>query len=512
MELPADDIKLLKETYLNPLWRLSHLYYIKDKEGKKVLFKPNWMQQDVLSNHHPLLLVLKARQLGSTTLAILRLMDSAIFSSVQDDKTMNCGIIAHRREDAENIFYEKVKFAYDNLPDFVKDMNKARNDTARELRFSDGSSIRVSTSLRSGTYQKILVTEFAKLCRANPLAADEVISGTLQTVAKDQEVIIESTAEGRSGHFFELCEKYRKLAESGKELSPMDMKFLFYPWHKHPDYVLFDPIDPDRETNQYFDELEAKHGITLRPEQKVWYFKKKETLREQMMQEYPSTPEEAFAEGIEGYYYSKDMANLRKLSRLTKVPYDPATEVHTAWDLGIDDATAIWFFQVVGQEIHLIDYYENNGESLAHYANYLKDKHSLWPNLSYGRHILPHDVEQRELSTNTTRKKTLEELGVKVTVAPKTPIPEGIHAVRMMLPRCYFDEKACSTGIKHIEAYRKDFSSKYGVFTDKPFHGSESHACDSLRYLAVGLPSVEKGKGMTEAEARELENKHRFRY
>jgi ribosomal protein S15P/S13E len=338
------------------------------------------------------------------------------------------------------------------------------------------------------------------------------MAGTLQTVGRGQEILIESTAEGRSGHFFELCEKYRQIAESGEKLTEMDFKFLFYPWYKHPDYLLFEPTEIDRETESYFKSLEDKHGIFLNEHQKAWYFKKQATLREHMKQEYPSTPQEAFEEGIEGYYYSKDIANLRKIDRLTKVPYDPNAQVHTAWDLGIDDATAIWFFQVVGQEVHLIDYYENNNESLAHYVNYLNDKRTQWPNLVYGKHLFPHDVAQRELSTGTTREKTLKDLGCIPTVVEKTPISEGIHAVRMLLPRCYIDAKACSTGIKHLEAYRKDFSSKYGVFTDRPFHGSESHACDAMRYLAVGIKRVEAGHGMTAQEARELEDKYRFRY
>lgn len=495
----------------DPLWRLENLYYIKDKKGNKVLFKPNWMQKELISNQHNQMLMLKARQLGSTTISVLLYMDKTYFSDIIHGKTVSTGIIAHRREDAENIFYDKVKFAYDNFPDWVKSLNPARNDSARELRFQDGSSLRVSTSMRSGTFQQLLITEFGKICKTNPLLADEVMTGSLQTVDKDESVIIESTAEGRSGHFFELCQKYQKFAEAGKKLTPLDMKFMFFPWYKHPDYVLYEPTIIDRESVEYFEELEAKYNIELTEHQKAWYFKKKEILGEKMSQEYPSTPDEAFESGIEGYYYSKEMSSLRKLNRITRVPYDPSCQVHVSFDLGINDATALWFCQLVGQEIHLIDYYESNNESLAHYINYINAKHNEWPNLVYGKFLFPFDVESKELTTGQTRKKTIEGLGIKVTVVPKIPIYEGIHKVRMMLPRCWIDEEKCSIGIKHLDAYRKDFSSKYGIYTDKPHHDWASNGCDSIRYLFTALEGIERGiGGMSPHDADRLEAKYKF--
>lgn len=210
---------------------------------------------------------------------------------------------------------------------------------------------------------------------------------------------------------------------------------------------------------------------------------KRSMTEDQYAQEY----ECSFEAAIQGAYYGKEMAEAEREKRITRVPYDRATDVITAWDLGIGDATAIWFCQQVGQEYHLIDYLENSGVGLDWYAGQIKSKPYV-----YGNHILPHDVEAKELGTGKSRKEVLEQLGIKVTVAPKLKVEDGINAVRMVLNRCWFDAEKCARGIEALKQYRTEFDEQRKVFRDKPLHDWTSHASDAARYLFTGIKKTDK--------------------
>ena len=167
-------------------WRLSNLYKIKDKNGKIVNFKPNWAQ-DILLKPHYLNIVLKARQLGVSTFHAILFLDACLWNS-----NVNAAIVADSKPIAREIFLDKVKFAYDNLPQFVRDLCPAHRDNVHEMRFQNGSVFRVATSLRGGTLQLLHITEFAKICQENPTKANEIVSGALNAVQAGQFVCIES--------------------------------------------------------------------------------------------------------------------------------------------------------------------------------------------------------------------------------------------------------------------------------------------------------------------------------
>ena len=190
----------------------------------------------------------------------------------------------------------------------------------------------------------------------------------------------------------------------------------------------------------------------------------------------------SFEAAIVGAYYAMEMKTAMQDNRITTVPYDPSVGVVTAWDLGIGDSTAIWFAQYVGQEIRVIDYYENSGVGLDHYAKELSNK-----NYHYMEHILPHDVQVKELGTGKSRLETLHNLGIQdVTIAPKLAIEDGIQAARSMLNRCWFDEEKCNRGIEALRQYRREFDEKNKTWRGKPLHDWTSHGADAWRYLAVG--------------------------
>ncbi len=222
-----------KEQLKSKLYRLTHFYYITDKSGNEILFNLNWAQQELFHKQWHQMLVLKARQLGVTTYFAINFLDDCFWHP-----NTNSGIIAHRKEDAEDIFKKKVKYAYDRMPQWTRTFNSATNDRSGELAFENGSSYRVSTGFRSGTYQRLLVSEFGKICAKSPDVAKEIVTGSLNTVSSDQVIAIESTAEGREGYFYEYCKRAEELKKRGVALSKMDMRFFFFPWYEEDSYRL----------------------------------------------------------------------------------------------------------------------------------------------------------------------------------------------------------------------------------------------------------------------------------
>lgn len=190
----------------------------------------------------------------------------------------------------------------------------------------------------------------------------------------------------------------------------------------------------------------------------------------------------SFAAGVRGAYYASIIDALDGQGRIRSIPVDPALPVHTAWDLGMDDATAIWFFQVEPSgDWRMVDYYDNSGEGLSHYAHVLQERGYL-----YGRHIAPHDIRVRELGTGISRLETAAALGIKFDVAPALPLADGIGAVRLKLPRMWFDAERCSHGVRALRAYRKVWRSKEEVYSDRPLHDWTSHSADAMRYAVTG--------------------------
>lgn len=467
-------------------WRLNNLYYIKDKAGNKVLFKPNDEQNYILDNFWWFNIIPKARQLGITTFWCIFYLDAILFSA---NKT--AGIIAHTREHAKKIFKDKIKFACDNLPDWVKDaIGEPETDTTQEMTFPNGSTIFVSTSARSGTVQYLHISEFGFTCSHYPDKAQEIVTGSINTVQAGQGMVsIESTAEGKEGYFYDFSMDALKAEQQKTPLSELEFKLFFFPWHGHPQYSLNMPnmIIP-KESQDYFKNLEEKYKITLTHSQKCWYVVKAKTNKEQMLKEYPSTIDEAFNASIEGAYYASELARVYKDRRIQRIPYDSTLPVDTWWDLGMSDDNVIIFTQSLNSEIRIIDCYANSGEGLAHYVNVLKNKGYI-----YGTHTLPHDVEVRDLSSGLSRKTTLRDLGLHdIRVAPKVPIIDGIERVRSLFSRFYFDEEKTNNLVTALGSYRKEWDDKLGVFKDSPRHDKHSHYADALRMLGVSWQDAYK--------------------
>ncbi len=479
----------------DPRWRIGsgHLYKIMVKSselasGMTVIpFKPNEAQMRLMGRLWTRNIILKARQLGMTTLVSILWLDHALFTPDQ-----RCGVIAQDREAAEAIFRDKVKFAYDRLPPALKETMPLARDSATELLFGhNNSSIRVATSMRSGTIHRLHVSEFGKICAKFPDKAQEVITGSLPAVPLDGIAIIESTAEGQGGHFYEMTKRAQALAEQKSKLTRRDYRFHFYPWHDSHEYemppagVIITPKD-----NEYFDTIEAQTGKKLTIEQRAWYCATRGSDfsgdPEKMWQEYPSTPDEAFQQSTEGTYYAVQLAHARKDGRIGKIPVVSNVPVNTFWDIGSRDGTAIWFHQKIGAEHRFIAFDEAWGEPYAYFIQRMQNRGWIW-----GTHYLPHDAEHKRQQGARVASpiEMLEELapGWRFQIVPRVDdVLTGIQMVRSKFSQAWFDETNCAEGLAHLALYRKEWNERLAVWSDKPRHDEHSEAADAFRQFAQG--------------------------
>jgi len=210
---------------------------------------------------------------------------------------------------------------------------------------------------------------------------------------------------------------------------------------------------------------------------------------------------------IKGAIYGAELQEARKAGRITRVPYEPALPVDTDWDLGMDDATAIWFSQSLKSgEIRLIDYYETSGEGLPAIARVLHGK-----GYTYGTHWGPHDLAVRELGTGKSRLDTAQALGLRFSVTPRMhgvkgyEVEEGIRAGRMLLAACWFDAERCDKGLEALRHYRRTYNTRLQEFTATPVHDWASHGADAFRGLAVRYERpVDRKRVQAPALARDL--------
>ena len=193
----------------------------------------------------------------------------------------------------------------------------------------------------------------------------------------------------------------------------------------------------------------------------------------------------SFDAAVEGAYFARELAEAEKSGRVTDLRIEDSVPVNTAWDIGIDDATAIWFFQDVGRERRLIDYLEVSGLGLREIARQLDRKGYV-----YGRHILPHDADAAEKSSGESYRRTFEKLGFRnVEIVPRTnDLIGAINSTRLHIARCWFDREACARGLECLKQYHRDWDRKLQTWRDRPTHDWTSHAADAFRALALSAP------------------------
>jgi len=487
-------------------WRLDNLYWIVDKEGNTVRFQMNAQQRDFIRNIWNRNLILKARQLGFSTLMQILELDQALFT-----RNFTGVVIADTLPNAKKLF-GKIEFAYDHLPPALKAAVPIHAKTRGEgITFAhideqqqeNPSSITISVSARGGTVTLLHVSELGKIGLKYPQRAEEIKTGAIPA-AEQGITVIESTAEGAFGLFYELCEPAMKRREAGTPETRLDWRLHFYPWHECADYRLSDEetaiVEITETLRKYFAKCEAELKIKLDPNQRAWYAKMAETLGKKMKQEYPASPKEAFEQAIEGAVYGDQMTYLREQGRLTVVPLDTNYAVNTFWDFGVADKTAIWFHQHVGVQHRWVYYKDASGKGLKYWWVEVCEAHRARHRYQWGKHYLPHDADAEILGESiTTKHRELEKLGMRnIVVVPRiADISTGIEVTRKALGgnHWFYDHKpnedlgedmGAGYGIQCLDGYQFEWDQKRGMWSNVPLHNWASHGADAWRQHAQG--------------------------
>ena len=469
------------------LYRLENLYYIVDRNGNNILFKMNDVQRDVFQNLHNRNIILKARQLGMSTFAVLYILDEVIFNF-----NLSAGIVSYSLQHAKHVFKRIIGNAIDNLPKEIFPIGIVSR-SAHEISFNNGSHLQVNTTLRGGTCQLALISEFGKTCARYPQKAEEIISGTLNTLPQDATIIIESTGEGSEGYFAEMV--FSAEARGNDDLSPLEYKLFFYPWYQEKSYRMTHKVRYDVDVSDYFDELEKQQNIKLEEQQKYWYVHQRDILKEKIGQEFPSTVKEAFLSSSDAYYYAECIQKAYSENRCLYTDiYDQIEKVYCAMDIGVNDKTVIIFFQVVHGEIRIIDFYADSNKGVDFYVSFLlKDKPYLYDTI-----FLPHDSTKRDgiVVQNSYEKEfryLFKNMNTKIVVLKRTDVQIGIAQAKSKFSRCVFNIAKVKGLLDYIGKYRKQWQESTGRYIEKPLHDDSSNYADAFRYVSQAVDQIEKG-------------------
>jgi hypothetical protein len=491
----------------NQKWRLNNLYRIIDKNSNSIPFRLNPIQEDVLDNLHNRNLILKARQLGMSTFAVLLLTDSALFT-----ENLTTGVVSYSLDHAKHIFNKIIGHALDTLPKEIRHLAGIQNRSAKEVGFNNGSSIHVDTSLRGGTCNLALISEFGKICARNPLKAQEVITGTLQSIPKNGTAIIESTAEGSEGYFAEMVtESYRR---GNDNLTSLDFKLFFYNWLQDPNYIMDENVSYDIHLTDYFAKIEKELGISISKERRNWYAAQHRLLGDKIKQEYPSTIGEAFLASSDAYYFAESIAKAYDENRCLNSPlYDYLLPMYVAMDIGVNDLTVMVFFQIAHGEIRIVDYYEDKNKDVPFYVQFLlQEKKFLYHTI-----FLPHDSKKRSQLDITNSyehdfRRLLTGTSTKVIVLPKMDKQISISHSRLALNRCVFNLNRVKKFLDHVAKYRKTWSEATGRWLEEPLHDISSNYADAFRYLcqaAAHIETVSSYSGALDKHRKAVESRYK---
>ena len=483
--MTAKDLGLPKELMdkiTSKFWRLNHLYYIRDKDGKTVKLKLNKAQVTVFKDfRHNKKIILKSRQRGISTGYAIYQLDDCIFKP-----GTQAGVQSYGKDEAEKLKM-KIDLAWEMFPEVIKEALKLTTvkDNTQMLEFSNGSTIKIG-NFRGDTLQLLHVSELGKIAKKYPEKARELKTGAFQSVSVNNKITIESTAEGRSGLFYEMWTKAVLKQKTGMALTPLDFQPIFLSWIDDEDCRLTTPVIVTPEREKYFSDLENQLQIKIPDEARWWWMAKYDELGFEMFQEYPATPEEAFAQSVEGTYYKNEYENLKLITN----SYRPELLVHMAFDLGMNDTFSIGFFQTWFDQgvrhTRIIGYYSNEGQGLQHYRDIL-DYISLDKGWVFDITYVPHDVSVRELIAGKSRWQALLDLGFNPVLVPRHRVQDGIQATREFLIDVEIDAEEAIDIIDAIQNYKKKYDERLSVYLDTPVHDLYSHPADMLRYMAMGI-------------------------
>lgn len=499
-------------------WRKNNLYTIVDESGCKRPYRQRPVQMEYSIARHGLDVILKSRQHGFSTETDIDMLDDCIFTP-----NLRCGIVAHTKIDAEEIFQTKVKLPYFELPEFIRKRNPPIKSDACTLTLSNGSSIRVAVSFRSATTHRLHVSELGKICAKYPKRAEEIKTGTMPSVHPQLggRATIEGTAEGNAGDFYDLCiQAQSDTAEAkrkGIQLNPLQYKFHFYAWYQDPkNSISPEGVKISDDMRRYFEGLAEKDIVTT-PEQQAWYAMKKEGaggLGKLMKREHPSTPQEAFESSVEGAVWGEEMEACYSEGRVGFYPHLQHLPVNTFWDLGYNHATSVIFVQFVGEQIRTIDHHRERGRGAAYHAKVVKDKP-----YNYDKHYFPHDVMQHDKGSGIILGDVYASLGIPYEVVARPKLKEdSIEAVRNIFNQVVFHAKTTGELRKSLAFYRYEWdedNQRYGKYPVDDWAADDSDAFQVLgmrHRLGTAGAVVSGWTGLTVQPTTDLQDAKAFEY
>lgn len=377
------------------------------------------------------------------------------------EKTQTCFYVMPSYAQAKKVIWDSINNdGFRILDYFPEAIIEAKNQQEMKIRFKNGSLFQLigSDNIDSlmGTNPAIVV--FSEFALQNPAAWDYI--RPILKVNKGVAIFI-STPRGKN-FFYDMF----RMAQHNAEWWAQKLT-----------------IEDTGVLSRYEYEQEIAEGMS----------------EELALQEYYCS----FDRGVDGSYYAKLLNKMDDDERIIPLNYDPSRLVHTSCDLGWDDDNPIIFFQCVGNNVHIIDVENYRNHTLAHMKDVFMSR-----DYRYGVQLFPWDVEQNDgLGSGCTRKEILENLGIEVTVVPKSLIADGIESVKaLMQSRLYIDSRKCKDLLKSLEFYHKEWNETKKVYDSKPCHDSSSHFADALRYLAQGLHKVDvkSGRGGYENEMKAI--------
>lgn len=467
----------------NKLWRLNNLYKIRNKNGELIKFTLNRAQAHYHENKWFRNLILKSRQLGFTTYEAIDSLDDTLFTPNFDTL-----MIAHNLDAGESIFSKKISFAWEKLPPEIRELYKLDNKTSKTLKFDFGdkgfSSLAVDTSGRSGTYQRLHVTELADISKKYPKKVPDIIEGTIPAVPTKGRVDIESTSQGAAGEFFEMfTEAFERV---GDPRSPLEYRAHFYNWtwdDEELNVIVPIPINSMYESEK-FQKYAQKHNLS--DVQITYYYLKWLSLNKKwnaLKREYPTTPAEAFDAVSEGTFFGESIGSMQQNGQIGVFPHQRGQKVHTVWDLGVGKNMRVGFFQKdeLSGRIRLVDHLVGEGsEGLPEIIAKVLNKP-----YAYGRHFGPHDLESTDIGTGKTRSEMARSFGMSFTLVPDYSLEDGINAVSVWLDKLDVNQVNCKEWIKSMKSYEREWDEKRGMYKDEPLHNWASHDADMSRYAAL---------------------------
>lgn len=415
----------------------------KNKSRSAVDYLPRSQFTDFHNRSKRWALIVAHRRAGKTVACVMELLTRALATPKKDARY---AYIAPFREQAKTVAWNYLKSYAHNV---VIDPEKDFRESDLEVRLFNGSTVRLfgadnPNALRGMYLDGVVMDEHADM---RPSLWGEVIRPTLSD-RKGWAVFI-GTPRGRNS-FFELYEQSRTDSD----------------WFSLTLRASETGILPASEL--------ADARKTMTPNQ------------------YEQEYECSFDAAIIGAVYAKELLAARAKGRIGKIVHDASRLVHTAFDIGKRDSTAIWFYQVVSGEVKIIDYFEDSMEAAPYYAGILKAK-----DYHYDTMYLPHDSEKSEAATGVTWAEVMRGNGFKVEVLKNTSLEDGINAARMLFPRCFFDQEHCQAGLEALQNYRWGYNQRMDEIKTAPVHDWSSHGSDAFRYLAVSLKTSVEAKPKT---------------